>query len=132
MVMLLMVSGGGEMWCMSDAEDSAVSGEIVAAPAADIRYEDASEVANVTVVVEYRDGRVKEYEAREPQDFQMNDPESISAQVFRQTGLALGAGGGFRGVTAGVPSLSLSFSAHPRYNLHIRNKRKGDQASLGA
>ena len=73
---------------------------------------------------------MKEYEAREPQNFEMNDPESISAQVFRQTGLACGQR--VPRLTAGVPSLRLSFSAHPRYNLHIRNKRKDDRASLEA
>lgn len=104
---------------------------VVPEPAADIRYEDdePDKVANVLVVVTYVDGRVKEYEARQPENFTMNDPESISAQVFRQTGLALGSGDGFRGVTAGVPSLRLSFSAHPRYNLHIRNRRKDTQPS---
>ena len=75
---------------------------------ADIRYEDetpADYVTRVLVVVERADGSVKEYEAREPQNLQMNDPESISAQVFRttgvviETGLAAGqGGGGFRGV----------------------------------
>jgi hypothetical protein len=109
-------------------EDEAFEGAMVPAPKpADIRYEDeapADAVTRVLVVVERADGSVKEYEAREPQNWQMNDPESISAQVFRQTGLGLGSGSGFRGVTAGVPSLRLSFSAHPRYNLHIRNVRR--------
>jgi len=115
------------------SDDAVLEGALVPAPQpADIRYEEegADDVVNVLVVVTHRDGRVKEYEAREPQDFKMSDPESISAQVFRQTGLALGAGGGFRGVTAGVPSLSLSFTAHPRYNLHIRNKRADDRTAL--
>ena len=117
-------------------EDEALEGALVPAPQpADIRYEDeapADAVTRVLVVVERADGSVKEYEAREPQDFEMNDPESFSAQVFRPTGLGLASGSGFRSVTAGVPSLRLSFSAHPRYNLHIRNKRKDDRASLEA
>ena len=117
-------------------EDEALEGALVPAQqAADIRYEAETPpdaVTRVLVVVERADGSVKEYEAREPQNWQMNDPESISAQVFRQTGLGVGSGSGFRGLTAGVPSLRLSFSAHPRYNLHIRNKRKGDRASLEA
>ena len=113
-------------------DDEALEGALVPAPKpADIRYEDETPpdaVTRVLVVVERADGSVKEYEAREPQNWQMNDPESISAQVFRQTGLGIGT----TRLTAGVPSLRLSFSAHPRYNLHIRNKRKGDPASLEA
>ncbi len=114
------------------SEDGALEGALVPAPQpAEIRYEDedAGEVVNVLIRVEHRDGSVKEYEAREPQRFEMNDPESFSAQVFRQTGLSVGGGGRFQGVTAGVPSLRLSFSANPRYNLHIRNvRRAGEQA----
>jgi hypothetical protein len=93
---------------------------------ADIRYEDetASDmVTRVVVRVERADGTVKEYEAREPQAFEMNDPESFAAQVFRSTGLGFMSGGGFRGLTAGVPSVRLSFTAHPRHNLHITNSR---------
>jgi hypothetical protein len=116
------------------SDDEALSGQLVPAPPpADIRYDDKSaddrdRVANVLVVVTYGDGHVKEYEAREPADWQMNDPESFSAQVFRQTGLGIGSGSRFRGITAGVPSLRLSFTANPRYNLHIRNKRSEEKA----
>ena len=109
-------------------EDEALEGALVPAPKpADIRYEDetpSDAVTNVTIRVERADGSVKEYEAREPQNWQMNDPESIGAQVLRTTGL--GIAGGFGGITqlrAGVPSLRLSFTAHPRHNLHIRNVR---------
>jgi hypothetical protein len=116
-------------------EDEALEGAMVPAPkAADIRYEDETEpdaVTRVLVVVERADGSVKEYEAREPQQWQMNDPESISAQVIRTTGLSLASGGGFRGLQAGTPSLSLSFTANPRYNLHIRNKRKESEPAPG-
>lgn len=104
--------------------DDALEGALVPAPqAAGVSWEDenAGEVVKVLVVVTRRDGSVKEYEAREPHDFQMNDPESLSAQVIRQTRLGIGGGGGFRGLSAGVPSLRLSFTANPRYNLHIRN-----------
>lgn len=96
---------------------------------AEVRYEDetpADYVTRVLLVVERSDGSVKEYEAREPQNFEMNDPESFSAQVFRQTGLGIGA----TRLTAGVPSLRLSFSAHPRYNLHIRNVRRAGERAL--
>jgi hypothetical protein len=90
-------------------EDEALEGALVPAPKpADIRYEDET----------------PSDEAREPQNWQMNDPESIGAQVLRTTGL--GIAGGFGGITqlrAGVPSLRLSFTAHPRHNLHIRNVR---------
>jgi hypothetical protein len=109
------------------SDDKTLEGALVPAPQpAEMRYEDETQpdaVTRVLVVVERADGSVKEYEAREPQNWQMNDPESISAQVFRQTGLGIASGSGFRGVTAGVPSLRLSFSAHPRHNLHIRNVR---------
>jgi hypothetical protein len=117
--------------CSTDEE--ALEGALVPAPKpADIRYEDetpADAVTRVLVVVERADGSVKEYEAREPQQWRMNDPESISAQVIRTTGVSLASGGGFRGLQAGMPSLSLSFTANPRYNLHIRNKRKDESAA---
>jgi len=115
------------------SEPEAVEGAVVPAPQpADIRYEDedADKVTRVLVVVERADGSVKEYEARDPEDWQMNNPESPSAQVIRTTGLGLPSGGGFRGLMAGMPSLRLSFTANPRYNLHIRNKRAGDRPDL--
>jgi hypothetical protein len=110
---------------MSDAE--AVEGAVVPAPQpADMRYEtvDPDQVTRVLVVVERADGSVKEYEAREPVDFEINDPASMSSQVFRQTGLGLVSGSGFTDLMAGMPSLRLSLTANPRYNLHIRNKRR--------
>jgi hypothetical protein len=114
-------------------DDHVIEGALVPAPQpADIRYEDETApdtVTRVVVRVERADGTVKEYEAREPRAFEMSDPESFSAQVFRPTGLGIDGYGGPRGVTAGVPSLRLSFAAHPRYNLHIRNSRiSGDGA----
>jgi hypothetical protein len=104
-----------------------ITGEIVKAPpAADMRYEDEDPdaVARVFVRVEYKGGKIREYEAREPQDFRMNDPESepMSSMAFRTTGLSLPAGGGFSPVRAAVSSLRLSFKAHPRWNLHIRTE----------
>jgi hypothetical protein len=111
--------------CSTDKQ--ALEGALVPAPKpADIRYEDetpADAVTRVLVVVERADGSVKEYEAREPQNWQMNDPESVAAQVFRPTGFGIGYDNGLKTLTAGVPSLRLSFSAHPRHNLHIRNVR---------
>ena len=106
------------------SDDKTLEGALVPAPLpAEIRYEDETSpdaVTRVLVVVERADGSVKEYEAREPQSFEMNDPESFSAQVFRQT----------TRLTAGVPSLRLSFVAHPRYNLHIRNVRRAGERAL--
>jgi hypothetical protein len=106
-----------------EAGGESLEGTLVPAPQpAGICYEDETQpdaVTRVLVVVERADGSVKEYEAREPQDWSMNDPESISAQVIRTTGLSFGT----TRLQAGMPSLRLSFSAHPRYNLHIRNVR---------
>lgn len=116
-----------------NSEGAYIRTDMVPASWADIRYEDETDsdaVTRVLVRVERADGSVKEYEAREPQNWEMNDPESVSAQVFRQTGIGIMSGSGPRGLTAGVPSLRLSFSAHPRYNLHIRNSRMGDRAEI--
>lgn len=105
--------------------ETPVAGEVVTAPIVEMRYEDENPdaVARVLVRVEYADGRIREYEAKEPQDFQMNDPESMSSMVARTTRLSLPGGGGFRPLQAMVPSLRLSFAAHPRHNLHIRTER---------
>ena len=100
-----------------------VSGEIVPAPpAADMRYEDDNAVTRVFVRVEWADGRIREYQAKEPQDFDMNDPESMSSMVLGKTGLSFPASGGYSSLTRAVPSLRLSFTAHPRWNLHIRTE----------
>ena len=97
-------------------------------PAADMRYEDddPDAVARVLVRVDYADGRIREYEAREPRDFQISDPESLSSISFRRTGISVSHGGGFSPLTAGVSSLRLSFTAHPRWNLHIRTERTAE------
>lgn len=102
-------------------EPAEISGEIVKAPpAADMRYEpdDPDAVARVFIRVEYADGRIREYQAKEPQRFEVSESMSV-----RKTGLSFPAGGGFSPVRAAVPSLRLSFTAHPRYNLHIRAER---------
>jgi hypothetical protein len=107
------------------SEPVEVSGEIVPAPpAADMRYTDDSAVARVFVRVEYADGRIREYQAREPQDFQINNPESMSSasMVLRPTGLSLPAGGDFHALWTGVPTLRMSLTANPRFNLHIRTE----------
>src|SRR5258708_3587404 len=100
------------------SEPGEISGEIVKAPpAAEMRYEpeDPDAVSRVFIRVEYADGRIREYQAKEPQDFQVSDGLTV-----RKTGLSFPAGGGFSQLSAAVPSLRLSFTAHPRWNLHIR------------
>jgi hypothetical protein len=115
---------------VDEPEITALSGEIVKRPAelavqppaADMRYTDDSAVTRVFVRVEYADGRIREYQAKEPQRFEMNDPESMSSMSFRSTGVSVSAGGLFKPVQAAVSSLRLSFTAHPRWNLHIRTE----------
>ena len=98
---------------MSELEP--VSGEIVQAPpAAEMRYEDedSAAVARVFIRVEYADGRIREYQAKEPQDFEIRE-----GMTMRPARL-----GGFLAGSAAFPSLRLSFKAHPRWNLHIRTE----------
>ena len=100
---------------MSEPEE--ISGEIVkrgaevatTPPAADMRYTDDSAVACVFVRVEYADGRIREYQAKEPQDFKINNPESAPSMVFG------------RGMSA-TREVRLSFRPSPRWNLHIRTE----------
>lgn len=103
---------------MSEPDEvTAISGEIVerpaevvaaTPPAADMRYDDDT-VTRVFVRVEYAGGRIREYQAQEPQDFEINNPESAPSMVF-------GAG---RALTREV---RLRFKPHPRWNLHIRTE----------
>jgi len=95
-----------------------VSGEIVKAPpVADIRYEPegSAAVARVFVRVEYADGRIREYQAKEPQDFEIREGMTMRPAL-------LGGPGAFLSGSAAFPSLRLSFKAHPRWNLHIRTE----------
>jgi hypothetical protein len=104
------------------------SAELVTTPpAADMRYRDDT-VTRVFVRIERADGRVREYEAREPENFQMNDPESFGSMSISPTRLSIGAGGGFVPLRQATPSLRLSFTANPRYNLHIRTERTAEPA----
>ena len=97
-------------------ETAALSGEIVkrpaevaeTPPAADMRYDDDT-VTRVFVRVEYADGRIREYQAKEPQDFRMNDPGDAPSMVFS------------RGASA-TREVRLSFRPSPRWNLHIRTE----------
>jgi hypothetical protein len=121
------------------SEPREISGEIVkrgaavadAPPAADMRYTDDSAVARVFVRVEWADGRIREYQAKEPQDFRMNDPESTQSLVVSRTRLSLPGGGGFTPLSRAVSSLRLSFTAHPKWNLHIRTERTAPEEFEG-
>jgi hypothetical protein len=97
-------------------------------PPADMHYTDDTDVARVLVRVEYKDGRIREYEAREPHDFKMDDPASFASMAVEATRLSLGASGGFRALRQAVPTVRLSFKANPRWNLHIRTERTAEPA----
>ena len=102
------------------SEPAPISGEVVKAlPAADMRYEpdDPDAVTRVFIRVEYADGRIREYQAREPQDFKVTD-----GMAARQSRAKFSAGGIFVPLTNMVATLSLSFTAHPRRNIHIRTE----------
>jgi hypothetical protein len=89
-----------------------ISGEVVKAPpAAEMRYDDENPdaVTRVFIRVEYADGRIREYQAREPQDFKINNPESAPSMVFS-------------GGMSATREVRLSFKPSPRYNLHIRTE----------
>jgi hypothetical protein len=95
-----------------------ISGEVVKAPpAAEMRYEDTGSdaVARVFIRVEYADGRIREYQAQEPQDFEIR--EGVTMRPARLPGFGTVLAG-----SAAFPSLRLSFKAHPRWNLHIRTE----------
>ena len=95
-----------------------ISGEIVKAPpAVEMRHEDEDPDAVIRVFIRYEcaGGRIREYEAKEPQDFQVR--EGMSVRPAR-----LGGPGAFLAGSAMIPTLSLSFTAHPRWNLHIRTE----------
>ena len=97
-----------------------ISGEIVKAPpAAEMRYEETASdaVDRVFIRVEYADGRIREYQAKEPQDFKVSD-----GMTMRQSKARFSAGGIFVPLTQAVATLSLSLTAHPRHNLHIRTE----------
>ena len=73
-----------------------------------MRYEDET-VTRVFVRVEYADGRIREYQAKEPQDFRINDPEYAPSMAFG------------RGMSASR-EVRLSFRPNLRWNLHIRTE----------
>jgi hypothetical protein len=92
-------------------------------PAADIRYEDEDPdaVDLVMVRVEYKNGRIREYGAKEPQAFTMNDPETDMS--LRPMKMAVQVPGSpVVPMMAAVPSLRLSFTANPRHNMVIRTE----------
>ena len=106
------------------SEDEPVSGEIVKAPpAAEMRYDDEpGKVARVLVRVDYADGRVREYEALEPEDWDMNDPETDLSLGSMRMGVQSG-GSPFVPMMAAVWSLRLKFRANPRRMTEIRTER---------
>ena len=105
---------------MSEPE---ISGEIVPAPpAAEMRYDEEDPVTRVFLRVERRSGKILECQARDPQDFKMNDPRSISSMVLRESKGRISAGGLFTPVKRMLPSLDLSFVVHPKWGMHIRTE----------
>lgn len=95
-----------------------------APPAADMRYEDedANRVARVVVRVEWANGRIREYEAAEPEAFSMNDPETdLRMQPMRMS--VQSGGSPVVPMMAAVPELRLLFRANPKHNMHIRTER---------
>jgi hypothetical protein len=97
-----------------------ISGEVVKAlPAAEMRYdpEDPDAVARVFIRVEYADGRIREWQAVEPQDFTITD-----GMTMRQSRAKVSAGGLFVPLTSAVATLRLAFTAHLRHNIHIRTE----------
>lgn len=109
-------------WRMSEQDEPVTSEVVPVPPAADMRYEDESAVARVFVRVDYAGGRVREYEAEEPEGFEMNDPEhDFTVRPMRMAVQAPGSP--VMPMTAAVPALRLSFTASPRRSMHIRTER---------
>jgi hypothetical protein len=112
-------------------EAEEISGEIVKAPTlAGIRYrarhedgdDEPGKVARVLVRVDYADGRIREYEALEPEGFEMNDPETDLS--FGSMRMSVQSGGSpFMPMMAAVWSLRLKFRANPRRMAEIRTER---------
>ena len=98
---------------MSELEAAALSGRIVKRPAepaaADAGYDGEGRVTRVFVRVEYEGGKIREYQAKDPQDFRLNNPEDAPSMAY----------GGGRMLTREV---RLSFRPDPRWNLHIRTE----------
>lgn len=108
---------------MSELEP--VSGTVVPVPPAGMRCEDEpGAVARVFVRVEYADGRIREYQAVEPQDFEIREGMTMRPAQFPGFGAVLTG-------SAAFPSLRLSFKAHPRWNLHIRTEATAPQEFEG-
>ena len=63
------------------------------------------------------DGRIREYQAQEPQDFRLKDGITMRESPFR-----VSAGGLFTPLKSALATLSLSFTAHPRWNMLIRTE----------
>lgn len=110
--------------CMSGQEEP-VSGEVVAAPpVADMRYEDedGDRVTRAFVRIDYADGRVREYEAPNPEGFTMNDPEAdVTVQPMRKAVQAPGSP--VMPMMVACPALRLSLRGSPRTPMLIRTER---------
>jgi hypothetical protein len=111
------------------SEDETLSGEIAQAPPlADIRYEDEdpNRVLRVLVRVDWAGGKVREYEAAEPQDFKINDPETDVSFRPMRTSVQSALGGPMVGMNMAVPNLRLSFRGNSRVPVLIRTERTAE------
>ena len=93
-------------------------------PAAEMRYDDEEpgKVTRVLVRVDYADGRIREYEALEPEGFEINDPEADLSLGSMRMGVQSG-GSPFVPMVAAVWALRLKFRANPRRMAEIRTER---------
>ncbi len=102
-----------------------------------MRYEDedADRVARVLVRVEWANGKIREYEAEDPEGFQINDPErDITLAPMRMTVQALtGPVVPMIGATSKVElSFRLRFQSNPRRALQIRTERTASRRENAA
>ena len=110
---------------MDEPETAAISGEIVkrpaglavTPPAADMRYDGEERVTRVFVRVEWEGGKIREYQAKDTRDFDLKESMASAQSKGRYS-----AGGLFTPLSMAVPAVRLSFTAHPRWNLHIRTE----------
>ena len=113
---------------MSETEEpgEVLSGALVPAPpAAEMRYDDegpGQKVARVLVRVEWADGKVREYDALEPDRFDINDPETDFVLAPMRTSVRPQGAAGFMPMNAALPRVRLSFTASPRHSMHIRTE----------
>lgn len=107
------------------SEDEPLAGEIAQAPPlADITYEDEDpdRVVRVFVRVDWAGGKVREYEADGPEDFEINDPETDVSLRPMRTRVQSALGGPMMGMTMAVPRVRLSFRGGSRVPMLIRTE----------